>query len=587
MHSTRLGPAAILLVAVVAGCRSPLERSLEQGLREQLITTNREYRQAVAAGPVIELSREPSDVEQKLPPERRAELDGLSGPDAYDQDTMKLGADLLGDRDPNTVAMSLNRAIQLSVRNNLDVQVARLVPAINQTQITQAEAVFDAVVFSNLDHQKLDTPLPPTVSLAAEPLFGAVKSETTSWTTGIRKRLSSGGVVTLQNEITRNERDPALFELNPYYDTNVLFSIEQPLLRNFGSDVNRAQILLNQNLRSQGVADLRTRLLDTIAATEEAYWNLVFARQQLLIQQRLLDRTISDRDRLEKRGGFDASPAQITQANSFVEQARANTIRARQDVRRTSDALKRLINAPDMSVASEALIVPLEKPADVPIQFSLLDAVTTALRVRPEIRDALLQISDASIRQRVADNLRLPQLNLRATVRFNGVGDETDEAYDMVDDFDFIDYLLRAEFEIPIGNRSAQALYDQRTIERRAFVIAYRNRAQIVVLEVKNALRDLIRDYELIGAARAARRSAADNLRVLDEQERAGEALTPEFVDRKLQAETRLANTETQEIQALTDYNTSISNLHRAMGTLLDRNGIVFDDPMDDPVHVD
>jgi outer membrane protein len=78
----------------------------------------------------------------------------------------------------------------------------------------------------------------------------------------------------------------------------------------------------------------------------------------------------------------------------------------------------------------------------------------------------------------------------------------------------------------------------------------------------------------LIGATRAARRAAADNLRNLEVKERSGQALTPEFIDQKLRSQDRVADAEMQEIQALTQYNASIAKLYQTMGTLLEHNKI-------------
>ena len=204
--------------------------------------------------------------------------------------------------------------------------------------------------------------------------------------------------------------------------------------------------------------------------------------------------------------------------------------------------------------------------------------MTTALRQRPSLEQALLQIKDASIRQRVADNQRLPLLDLRATVAANGLDPDSGAgALDEAGERNFIDYVIGATFEQPIGNRAAEANYRQRRLARRQSVLQYRDQAQQVVLDVKNALRELVRTYELIGSNRAARRAAADSLRAIEQQEEAGAALTPEFLlDLKLQTQQRLAQAEIDEARALSDYNAAIARLYRAMGTLLDRNGIEF-----------
>jgi outer membrane protein len=558
------------------GCTTASSRALEQALHARLVGTNRDFIEQVKAARSIKTTRPVSDVDAKMDPERRAEIDRVTGPKAYLGRAVDLGPDLLGaegDEAAATVAMTLRRAIHEAVANNLNIEIARLEPAVSQSVIDQALAVFDAVYFADLSWSKQDTPRP---SSSVDDVFGSQQTETTVLTTGIRKVLETGGQITLQTELTRNDTDPSFFETNPYYETNVAVAIVQPLLRNFGSDVTRSQIELSRNAKAASSARLRQRLHELIDVTEQSYWLLYFARQRLLIQEQLLERTRSDRDTIEARKDFDVTPAQLTQVRSSFETQRAAVIRARQSVRRASDALKRLINSADLSVSDETLIRPLDAPVDVPIQFSLLDAVSTALSNRPELQEALLAIEDASIRQRVADNQRLPELNLTATVQYSGVGANESQGYDQVTDADFIDYVIQGQFELPIGNRQAEAAYRQRLLERRASVISYQQQAQNVVVQVKNALRDLVVNYELIGAERDARRAAADNLRAIQVQEESGQSLTPEFLDLKLRREEFLAATELRELQALIDYNNAVTSFYRTIGTLLDRNGIDF-----------
>jgi len=576
-----LRPMACLLLLAAgllpAACNHPLRETREERLRDRMLATHRSYLESVAGGPLVEVDRPPSEVEQKLSPERRQELEAMSGVDAYENEPLDLGPNLLGESDGQTIYLPLEQAIRTAVRNNLTGQQARLVPAIDRTRITDAQSQFDAVFFADLNLNITDTPQPAAqIGLDA---FGTVQDETRSVRTGIRKALTTGGQIQVDTGQSRRFRDPSFFNTNVWRETDVTVSLQQPLLRGFGQGVNYAQVELARNARDQSLADLKDQFIQIAANTEDAYWQLVFARHQLKIFSRLLDRTIEDRDRLTERREFDVSPVQLTEANSFVELRRADVIRARQRVRSASDRLKTLLFSRDLPVTGEALIVPTDRPADTPVAFNLYDAVRTALQERPELRQALSQIDDASIRQRVADNLRLPQADLTATVRYRGVGDDLGEANDLVTDGRFIDYVLGLSIEQPLGNRQAEARHRQRLLERQAAVINYQQQAQQVVLEVKEALRNLQAAHEIIGSSRAARLSAADNLRAIEEQERAGAALTPEFLlDLKLDTQSRLANAEIQESQALTDYHTAITDLYEAMGTLLRRNGISFEE---------
>lgn len=567
--------AGVVGACWLVGCQGPMERSDEQALRESMIAAHRAHLSAVSEGRVIELSREPSDVESELSDERRRELDAMSGLDAYKDIEADTGTDLLGQDGGRVVDLSLREAVALAVKNNLDLQIARMTPAISEARIVQAKAVFDATFFTNANYSKLDTPQPG----GSVPGFtGNSRSEDVELSTGIRKPLISGGQITLQTDLNRNESLPSVFAVNKYYDADVLVNLEQPLLRNFGSDINRSNIVLAQNDRMAEVQELRQQLLETASQVEQGYWDLAFTHQQLRVRVRLLERSTEDRDRLIERRGYDASPVEITEANSFVESHRADVIRARAEVRNASDQLKRLMNAPSLPLADETLVVPIDQPADEAIEFSLLDLVTTALRHRPEMQIALLDIKDTTVRQRVADNARLPLLNVAASVGVNGISTANGEdAYNDLGDGDFIDYILGAQFEMPIGNRSAEGLYRQRQIERRATAVVYQRQAQDVVLQVKTALRNVQTSYELIGATRAARRAAADNLRAIEVQEASGVALTPQFlINQKLSTQERLANAEVQEARALSDYHNAIAQLYQSAGTLLERNGIDF-----------
>ena len=570
---TRATAATALVLICTAGCKSPLYRTLDTSLRQEAAAQQRAFLHAVAAGPIIEIKREQSAVEKSLIEQGRiTELDEMSGPTAYEHQSLQLGPNLLNEEQEETVQMTTQQAIQLAVRNNLDVQVARIGPAISQSQVTQAEAVFDAVYFADVSYSSTDTPLPPAII----PTFGSTQRKKFDLTTGIRKSLATGGDITLQTNATRSESNPSLSSVSAFDTANVELTLVQPMLRNFGSDVAQAAIYLRRNANAADLELLHETLLDVALGTEQAYWNLVRARQELLITNRLLKRTADELDRLEKRGGFDASPVQITQAQSDVEQRRSEVILARQGVQIASDALKQLINSRDLPLAGETLIIAADNPVDLPIAFSLLDAVTTALQNRPRINRAMLDIRDATIRQRVADNQRLPVLNLGATIRYNGLGSTHGQSYRELSDGNFIDYILNTQFEVPIGNRTQQAQYRRFQYEHQSSVIAYQREIQNVVKEVKDAIREVKTAYELIATTRAARRAAADNVRVMEAEEDVGVELTPEFIDRKLRRLESLANRELQEIRSLTGYGTAIANYYRTIGTLLERNGINF-----------
>ncbi|WP_432798191.1 TolC family protein [Poriferisphaera sp. WC338] len=564
------------VISILAACSSPLKRSTEDELHQQLISAYRTEVEAVSTGPIIELQRTASDVVEELSPVRQQELNSISGITAYAEDDLLLGQNLLGDEQGKLVQLSLQDAIRLAVKNNLVIQTARYTPAISQTQLTQAEAVFDANFFINSGYTRTAD---PNFGNTFAGQSGASLNEQYNLQTGINKLMSTGGTITTSTQLNHTHSS-FNNQSSDFFIGDININLTQPLLRGFGADVNRANIILARNALQSTRQQLRSDLINLSAQVEAQYWTLSFIKQQLLIQTRLLERTIDDRDRLRARANFDVNPVRLTEANSFVELRRSDVIRTRQAVRDASDELKRLINAPELPVSDETVVIPSDWPVDVPLQFSLLDAVTTALKNRPELQIALLAIKDASIQQRVASNGTLPVLNVTGGTTIQGTtANNPAAAWGNLFELEFVTYVAQANFEVPIGNRGPQAAFEQSKLQRRQSVVSYQDTAQLVVLQVKNALRELLTSYELIGATRAARLAAADNLRAIEEQEAAGVALTPEFLlDLKLRAQERLADAETQEVQSLTNYNNAISTLYQTMGTLLDRNGVVFED---------
>ena len=586
-HEARSPAAALagaaLVAATLVGCSSPMQRSEEAALRESLLLSHRQLMSEVASGGIVRVQREASSVEAELDAERTRELDEMSGLAAYEGEAgarVSAGTDLLGRTDEPVVQLPLERAIALAVERNLDYAAARLSPSISAAQLQQAEAVFDVEVFADADFTKLDTPGPITSNIVPG-LSGDRRQETLLFAAGLRKRLAAtNGTASVETRLSRIEDNPSVQGVSPFYDADVLVTLQQPLLRNFGREVATSDVVLARNAERAQTERLRGTLIDLVDEVETAYWELLFNRQRLLIQAKLLERTIAERDRLKLRQEFDASPVDVTEANSFVELRRLDVINAREAWRNASDRLKRLINAPELGLGDETLIVPLDRPVDAPISFSLLDTVTTALRNRPELQVALLSIADAGVRLTVADNQLLPQLDLSAQVGLGGSeADSGGDAYDELADGDFIDYLVSLDFSYPLGNRAAEGLFSQRRLEREQSTLDYRRLAQDAVLEVKTALRSVSAEYQRIGASRAARRAAANNLRAIRAQEEAGNALTPVFVDQKLRAQERLADAETQEASSRSQYMVAISELYRSTGTLLERNGIDFQRP--------
>lgn len=474
--------------------------------------------------------------------------------------------------------LPLREVIQRAVINNLDIRVAGYDPAIENTRVVEAEARFDPVAFAEtgLDYRNVST-AGQVFGFGSPPTFS---EESVSWNNraGIRQLLPSGGQAELRLQSLRIDRDPTFNNLNPYWENEIILQITQPLLRDFGNEINQARIVINRNNTQISVLEFRRRVEETLFELEQRYWDLAEAVEENRIAEDLLEQTIDTADILFKRRGQDVTSVQVSQAIASIKARTAALIDARRRILDLSDQVKRLMSDPDLPVSGATLILPESQPLVEPVRFDLGDAMETALLARFELGQQQLRVDSATTALQVAKNNLLPQLNLVASAGLQGLDDSwADAVGDMLDFDNNFTGSVGLQFEFPIGNRAARAIFARASLQRQQAIDAYANTVQQVALDVKSALRDVETSWEFVVQQQQNRLAQAAALEALLLRERNNEPLTPNFVDLKLNLQGALAEARRNEARAIAAYNVSIARLERAKGTLLKYNNVVLD----------
>jgi outer membrane protein TolC len=480
------------------------------------------------------------------------------------------------------VRLSLREIVQRAVANNYDVKVAGYNPAIDATRTVEAESRFDPVFFTNAQYQHTDnrtagtTIFNPTTFLNEVVNFN--ESDVYTVSTGVRQNLTTGAQIELRHQIEQTNLDPKTFTTNPYWESEIVLQITQPLLRNFGTEVNRARIVISQNNQQISLLEFRKQLEQTTANIESTYWQLVNAVENVRISEELLQRTVDTADILWKRRNQDVTRVQLSQANASIEARRATLIRARAKVRDLSDQLKQLMNDPSLPIAAKTLILPDSEPLEEPIKFDPREQFESAMRNRFELAEQQLRIGNAGITVNAARNNLLPQLNLIGSVGGQGLDGDLGDAYDNLFTDTHFSYGVGLQFEVPIGNREARAIYRRTMLQRQQAIDQYKQLIDQISLDVSTALREVETTWQEMSATRKARFAAADELLAIQQRKENQEPLTPTFVQLELDAQSRLATAQLSEAQAIANYNTAIARLEFAKGTLLRYNNIIMEE---------
>jgi outer membrane protein TolC len=561
----RLSSASLLgLTTAFAGCSVP--DAPAYNLRQLQGTERRNATQAVpsAMAPLPTTLQSPflTDTTQGATPTRPIETAATTGP--------ALGIEPV-------VRLTLQEIVQRAVAANMDVRVAGYQPAIDQSRVVEQEAKFDPRFFTNAQVQYQDASQPNTInSIFNSGRWTRIESDVDTVATGFRQNLSSGGQTEIRYQSVYTNSDPASTVMNPYFTNQLVLQVNQPLLRNFGVTINRAQIVVNRNNQRISLLEFRKTLEDTIATIEKTYWQLVAAQQNVAIQVRLLDRHRGTALLLSRRLTQDVQRSQVSQANAAYGTQQDVVIRAKADVRNLSDQLKQLMNDPSFPVSAPTLILPDTQPVETPVHFDIADLIASAMEHRFDLAEQQLKIDNQSTIVGVARNNLLPRLDLITSFGYQGLSDFWSGAWESQWAFNQPVWSVQLQFEIPIGNREARAIYQRTLLQRQQAIDQYRSLVDKASLEITQSLREVQTAWQQMVATREARFAQADSLRALQLRQEANEPLTPTFVQLLLDTQTRLAQAEQAEANALYSYNNALAVLERSKGTLLRYDSVIM-----------
>jgi outer membrane protein TolC len=559
--------AWVSLSLVVVGC------GMDESQPFDAMNFQKPYRDQATPGPVETLGPLPNSSEPAYPTTAEAATRPAAVP--------ATGPTL---SDEPTVVMSLQEIIHRAVLNNHDVRAAGYGPAIEATRVVEADAHFDPDLFFNVDFehkneltagQLISDPITQALTLA-----NFNQSDIYTGQAGIKQNTWTGGQIQLQYQVQYQFLNPRVFTLNPFYDNNLTLQVTQPLLRDFGYDVNRARIVIARDNQKIGLLDFRKAMEQNLSDIEQAYWQLVQANGNVKVQEHLLDMTQTTYDVLYKRFQLkvDVSQLELAQAETSLETRRTGLIQAKAQVRETSAKIKQLMADPDYPVTSATLIQPADPPVLEPIEFNLQDQVDTALENRYELSEQMSKIDIAEQTAAVGKNNLLPQLNLVGSVGPEGTAGDEGKAFDREMQWDHLDYGVGFQFEYPLGNRAARAIWKRTLLQRMQAIEQYRALIDQVTLDVQQALYEVSSAWHQIDTTRRARFRAEQAVQSIEDKQASGEALTPTFVELKLDRQDILASAQQEENRATAAYNIALSNLEKAKGTLLKYDNVIMEE---------
>lgn len=468
---------------------------------------------------------------------------------------------------PREIRLSFADAMRRTLANSYGIAAQSYNPAIQAARVVEAEAVFDEVFFANFQNNKQDRPSSSELE--------SNNSQVRTFESGIRKMLSTGMQVQVSYSLNRSETDLVFQTLNPTYFNSFIVQFQQPLLRGFGLDYNRAQIELTKLDREMSIEKLKRDVRETLFNVEQAYWQLLQARRvvgvvgQLLSDLEIIYKDLDDR----LKASYDVYPVQLSFIQSRIERHEAEFVSLTKRVRDAEDALKRLMNDPEMDLSKDVGIIPVDVPLIEPLILDQIGEVAAGLSNREELREAKLAIEQAQIGVGVAKNQALPKLDVLFRYVVDGLGSNADRAFSQLSENDFHEYVVGLQFEWPIGNRGPEAKIRQARLQQAQAIAAHRDLIENVILEVQQAIRMIQSEYEQVGPSYRWVTSSEEWAEATKARQERRDAPNLQI---ELDSYESLSVGRRQLLDTLVRYNVALSNLERQKGTLLEYNNIVI-----------
>jgi len=551
------------------------------------------------------------------------------------------------------LSLTLQDAIELALENSLDIAVERYYPWTADTDILKTSAggfgrgtpgasissstasvpslSYDPLVTGTvlLDDRKAPVNNPfisgtgQSVATAAH-----IITHTDEYNSQFFRGFETGSTLSVIFNNTRSSSTATANFFNPVVQSTLSAVFSQQLLNGAGRYVNRRNIVISKNNRKVADWAFAQQAITTITNTITAYWELVYARANVKVQQQAVavsEKLYSDNKKQLQAGTM--APLDVTRAQSELATDRQNFILAQTVQLQDEQILKNAISKDPMAPnLVDVEIIPTDEPTPPAAveNPSFEDSVKEAYAKRPEIQEQLYNVRNAEIDVRATRSALLPELTLSAqyssvglagnspiksaiptfaasanpivdisgtpvivnggqifvpTVTTpvvgtsqQGLGDSLSQVFQGR----FPEYLGQLTLTLPLRNRSAQADNARALLVQRQIETQMQQLKNAALLDVRNSYIALTQDRAQVEAASEARQLQQETFDAEQKKYRLGASTTYNVI----LTQRDLIAAQGTELRALANLEEAKANYERALGRTLEVSHVTIADAL-------
>jgi outer membrane protein TolC len=449
--------------------------------------------------------------------------------------------------------LTLEQCIARALQKNFDLEIDRFAPEIAKDSIEIAKGGYQPQL---------------TVSGAiGENSSPGSDSRSSNLRAGVSQELYTGTTLSASSRLDRSSSDPAFSSLNPAYDADLTLSVRQSLLRGFGTEVNRAGLNRAKIGLDRAHLDYKSSVLFVIQSTENAYYNLVFAREQLTVRNfsLALANKLHEEAKTRRDTGV-ATDLDVLQAQVGVANARRNALLAEQSVMDRQDALLALIGQFELN-NSIGTVRFAEVSEATPVFAS---SFLMAKQNQPDFLSSQAAIEQLKLDLMVAKDAAKPDLTVGAALGLSGTNGSGRDAFGDALDRQNHSWQVDFAFNYPWGQTSGRARYRQSLAALSREQIRLRQLEQSIEVQVRSAVRSVETNLESVKIATLASELSQRQYELEKARFDAGLSTSR----RVLEAQDDLEANRVNELSAKVSLHSAIAALHRIEGSSLQRYAV-------------
>jgi HAE1 family hydrophobic/amphiphilic exporter-1 len=490
--------------------------------------------------------------------------------------------------------LTLRDAVALAAKQNLDIQIEQSEVALASDGIGGAQGAFDGVLHFRPQWQSDATPVGSLLLAPDGRLVNRNAGGQLSYTQSLSR---FGSRVSAAFDNARLETSDAFVQIAPYYTSRLSFGLVQPLMRGFRADPAAARVEVRRGELRAATTTARLQLVDVIAGVEDAYWELVAARQQVDVHREavaLAEEQLAINRRMLQSGGL--ARVEIAGAEAELERRRDDVYRSTAGASASENRLKALLGGGlDDAIWRERIV-----PIDATLQADSSDAeelgslMALARQRRLELKEIGDRESIVETERRLAADQKLPDLTLFAEYARTGLAGTRRPANPLVASFvpagmfspnlegdygrslsnlfggQYQTFQVGLSLDLNLRNRAAAADHSQAVTAAQRLRLERRKAEQTISRQVRDAVDAIVSARQRLAAAEASTRAAREKLESESRLFEVGDSTNFMVLTRQ----NELAMSRLRATAATVDLNRALARLRQSVGATLQAYGL-------------